>query len=99
MAKRQTQGYITPNMTVFGTGKQTFGRPVITLGNGPSDPARKSLLGGTALAAPSFMGADPERRATSLEDERLARPNRPGAPAPQYLRSEERRGGRGGVSK
>src|SRR3546814_8081607 len=31
MAKRQTQGYITPNMTVFGTGKQTFGRPVITL--------------------------------------------------------------------
>ncbi|WP_287407487.1 hypothetical protein, partial [Sphingopyxis sp.] len=85
MAKRQTQGYITPDMTVFGTGKQTFGRPVITLGNGPSDSARRSLLGGTALAAPSFMGADPQRRATYLEDERLARLNRQGAHATQYL--------------
>lgn len=85
MATRQTQGYITPDMTVFGTGKQTFMRPVITLGNGPSDPARRSLLGGTALAAPSFMGADPQRRATYLEDERLARLNRQGAHATQYL--------------
>lgn len=85
LAKRTTQGYITPDMTVFGTGKQTFGRPVITLGNGPSDPARRSLLGGTALAAPSFMGADPTRRATYLEDERLARLNRQGAHATQYL--------------
>lgn len=85
LAKRTTQGFITPDMTVFGTGKQTFGRPVITLGNGPSDPARKSLLGGTALAAPRFMGADPERRATYLEDERLARLNRQGAHATQYL--------------
>lgn len=85
MAKRQTQGYSTPDMTVFGTGKQTFGRPVITLGNGPSDPARRSLLGGTALAAPSFMGADPQRRAAYLEDERLARLNRQGAHAAQYL--------------
>lgn len=85
LAKRTTQGYITPDMTVFGTGKQTFGRPVITLGNGPSDPARRSLLGGTALAAPSFMGADPTRRATYLEDERIARLNRQGAHATQYL--------------
>ena len=85
MAKRQTQGYITPDMTVFGTGKQTFNRPVITLGSGPTDPARRSLLGGTALAAPSFMGADPQRRAAYLEDERLARLNRQGAHAAQYL--------------
>jgi hypothetical protein len=85
MAKRATQDYITPDMTVFGTGKKTFGRPVITLGNGPADPARRSLLGGTALAAPSFMGADPTRRATYLEDERLARLNRQGAHATQYL--------------
>lgn len=85
LAKRTTQGYITPDMTVFGTGKQTFGRPVVTLGNGASDPARRSLLGGTALAAPSFMGADPERRATYLEGERLARLNRQGAHATQYL--------------
>lgn len=85
LAKRTTQGYITPDMTVFGTGKQTFGRPVITLGDSPADPARRSLLGGTALAAPSFMGADPTRRATYLEDERLARLNRQGAHATQYL--------------
>lgn len=85
MAKRETQGYITPGMTVFGTGKQTFNRPVITLGNGPTDPARRSLLSGTALAAPSFMGADPDRRATYMEDERLARLNRQGAHGTQYM--------------
>ena len=85
MAKRQTQGYITPDMTVFGTGKQTFNRPVITLGSGPTDPARRSLLGGTALAAPDFMRADPQRRASYMEDERLARLNRQGAHATQYL--------------
>lgn len=85
LAKRQTQGYITPDMTVFGTGKQTFNRPVITLGNGPTDPARTSLLGGTALAAPDFMRADPQRRATYMEDERLARLNRQGAHGTEYM--------------
>lgn len=85
LAKRQTQGYITPDMTVFGTGKQTFNRPVITLGNGPTDPARTSLLGGTALAAPDFMRGDPQRRATYMEDERLARLNRQGAHGTEYM--------------
>ena len=85
LAKRETQGYTTPGMTVFGTGKQTFNRPVITLGDGSTDPARRSLLSGTALAAPSFMGADPQRRATYMEDERLARLNRQGAHGTEYM--------------
>jgi len=86
LAARQTQGYVTPGMTAFGVGdKSTYGRPVITLGQGNSDPVRDSLLSGTALAAPEYLRDDPTRRATYLEDERLARLNRMGAHGTQYM--------------
>lgn len=77
--------YIRPSQPAYGTGKESYGRPVVTLGSGQTDPARTSLLSGTALAAPSFMGADPQRRATYMEDERLARLNRQGAHATEYM--------------
>lgn len=77
--------YIRPSQPAYGTGKQSYGRPVVTLGSGLTDPARTSLLSGTALAAPSYMGADPQRRGIYMEDERLARLNRQGAHALEYM--------------
>src|SRR3546814_11926024 len=77
--------YIRPSQPAYGTGKQSDGRPVVTLGRGVTDPARTSLLSGTALAAPSYMRADPQRRGIYMEDERLARLNRQGAHAVEYM--------------
>ncbi len=77
--------YIRPSQPAYGTGKQSYNRPVVTLGSGLTDPARTSLLSGTALAAPSYMGADPQRRGIYMEDERLARLNRQGAHAVEYM--------------
>lgn len=77
--------YIRPSQPAYGTGKQSYGRPVVTLGRGLTDPARTSLLSGTALAAPSYMGKDPDRRGIYMEDERLARLNRQGAHAVEYM--------------
>src|SRR3546814_4192173 len=39
----------------------------------------------TALAAPSYRRADPQRRGIYMEDERLARLNRQGAHAVEYM--------------
>jgi len=77
--------YLRPSQPAYGTGKQTYGRPVVTLGNGPTDPVRQSLLSGTALAAPNYLTADPDRRARYMEDERLSRLNRQGAHQTQYM--------------
>lgn len=85
MGMDQLSSYVRPSQPVFGTGKFSYGRPVVTLGQGLTDPARTSLLSGTALAAPSFMGNDPVRRGTYMEDERLARLNRQGAHATEYM--------------
>lgn len=85
MGTETLSSYIRPSQPAFGTGKESYNRPVVTLGNGWADPVRKSLLSGTALAAPDFMGADPTRRARYLEDERLARLNRQGAHQTEYM--------------
>lgn len=85
MGTDQLSSYIRPSQPAFGTGKFSYGRPVVTLGQGLTDPARTSLLSGTALAAPSFMGNDPARRGIYMEDERLARINRQGAHATEYM--------------
>lgn len=85
MGTETLSSYIRPSQPAFGTGKESYNRPVVTLGNGWADPVRKSLLSGTALAAPDFMGADPARRARYLEDERLARLNRQGAHQTEYM--------------
>lgn len=85
LATDQLMNYIRPSQPAFGTGRFSYGRPVVTLGQGLTDPARASLLSGTALAAPSFMDRDPERRGIYMEDERLARLNRQGAHATEYM--------------
>lgn len=85
MATDQLMSYVRPSQPAFGTGHFSYGRPVVTLGQGLTDPARTSLLSGTALAAPSFMDKDPARRGIYMEDERLARINRQGAHATEYM--------------
>lgn len=77
--------YIRPSTSLIATGKQTFGRPVVTMGNGPTDPALPMLWQGSTLAAPDYLKADPERRAAYTEAERLGRLNNLGAHATQYL--------------
>lgn len=77
--------YIRPSQSVTATGKQTYGRPVVTLGSGQTDPALDMLFAGTARAAPEYLRADPERRAAYMEAERLARLNRQGAYGTQHL--------------
>lgn len=76
---------IAPETAIFGVGKQSYGRQVVGLGPGATDPVNSLLLGGHGLAAPSYLADDPERRAVYLESERLGRLNRQGAHAAQYL--------------
>lgn len=77
--------YLRPSQTVLATGDQTYGRPVVTMGSGPTDPVRQSILSGVALAAPEYLADDPERRARYMEDERLSRLNRQGAHQLEYM--------------
>ena len=77
--------YLRPSQTVLATGDQTYGRPVVTMGSGPADPVRQSILSGVALAAPEYLAEDPERRAQYMEDERLSRLNRQGAHQLEYM--------------
>jgi hypothetical protein len=80
--------YIRPTQPVWSTGKQTYGRPVVTLGSGRDDPALNLLRQGTALAAPEYLKTDDARRALYMEGERLARLNRQGAHGTQHLAPE-----------
>lgn len=80
--------YIRPTQPVWSTGKQTYGRPVVTLGSGRDDPALNLLRQGTALAAPEYLKTDEVRRALYMEGERLARLNRQGAHSTQHLAPE-----------
>lgn len=85
---RSTQsldGYITPQTTVTGIGKQTFGRPVVVTQNGEYDNVLPLLWQGQGLAAPDFLDDDPQRRGEYLEAERLGRLNNQGAHATQYM--------------
>lgn len=77
--------YIRPSTSLIATGKQTFGRPVVTMGSGPTDPALPMLWQGATLAAPDYLKGDPDRRAAYTEAERLGRLNNQGAHATQYL--------------
>ena len=80
--------YIRPSQPVWSTGKQTYGRPVVTLGSGPTDPALPMLWQGTALAAPEYLKTDPARRALYMEGERLGRLNLQGAHGTEHLSPE-----------
>src|SRR3546814_1987300 len=71
-------GFITPQTAVSGIGKQTYGRPVVVTENSGFDNVLPLLWQGQGLAAPDYLGDDPQRRAAYLEAERLGR-----------LRSEE----------
>jgi endonuclease YncB( thermonuclease family) len=77
--------YLRPSQTVLATGDQTYGRPVVTMGSGTTDPVRQSILSGVALAAPEYLADDPNRRGRYMEDERLARINRQGAHQLEYM--------------
>ncbi|MBB6425170.1 thermonuclease family protein [Sphingopyxis sp. JAI128] len=77
--------FITPQTDVRGIGKQTFGRPVVVTENSGFDNVLPLLWQGQGLAAPDYLGDDPQRRAEYLEAERLGRLNNQGAHATQYL--------------
>jgi hypothetical protein len=82
---------ITPAMTVFGTGQQTYGRPVVSLGNGGADPVNALLMGGQGVAAPQYLRNDPQRSAAYMESERLGRLNRQGGHGAQVMSPDAQR--------
>jgi endonuclease YncB( thermonuclease family) len=76
-------GRVTPDLTVNPTGKSTYGRPVVTLGQPGEDPAQQLLREGYGLAAPEYLkGSD--RLGPYMEAERLARMNLLGAHGMTY---------------
>lgn len=77
--------YVSPDTSVFGIGPQTYGRPVVSLQNGRSDPVNALLLGGQGLAAPEYLRNDPQRSAEYMESERLGRINLQGGHGTQAL--------------
>lgn len=85
LSTQALDGYITPQTTVTGIGKQTFGRPVVVTENGDFDNVLPLLWQGQGLAAPDYLADDPQRRGDYLEAERLGRLNNQGAHATQYM--------------
>lgn len=65
---------LSPDMPVTATGRQTYGRPVVNLGEAGGDPAVALLRSGHALASPEYLEGDP-RMPAYMEAERLARQN------------------------
>jgi len=80
--------YIRPSQSVIANGKQTYGRPVITLGNGADDPAINMLWQGAGYAAPEYLRDDPQRAASYTEAERLGRLNRQGGFGAGHIRPD-----------
>jgi len=83
-----------PGADIAPTGKQTYGRPVVTVDQDGQDPGANILREGWGLAAPEYLKADPERMRQYMEAERLARLNRLGAhggkfETPQQFRRED----------
>jgi len=74
----QLSRYLQPSQSLIATGKQTYGRPVVTLGSGASDPVINMLWDGAGYSAPEYLRDDPKRAATYTEAERLGRLNRQG---------------------
>lgn len=81
-------GFVTPQTSVSGIGKQTFGRPVVTLDNGGNDPIVPMLWEGQGYAAPEYLSADPDRAASYMEAERLGRLNRQGGFGTNHIRPD-----------
>lgn len=81
-------GFVTPQTSVSGIGKQTFGRPVVTLDNGGNDPIVSMLWEGQGYAAPEYLSADPDRAASYMEAERLGRLNRQGGFGTNHIRPD-----------
>jgi GNAT superfamily N-acetyltransferase len=63
---------------IGGVQGQSYGRPVAPLSVEGQDLGQKLIRAGDALAAPSYMKADPTRSADYMQAERLARQNRLG---------------------
>lgn len=80
--------YIRPSQSVITNGKQTYGRPVITLGDGADDPAINMLWQGAGYAAPEYLRDDPQRAASYTEAERLGRLNRQGGFSTGHIRPD-----------
>ncbi|MGH6697583.1 thermonuclease family protein [Sphingopyxis sp.] len=80
--------YIRPSQTVAPIGKQTYGRPVITLGDGAEDPMLGLLWQGAGYAAPDYLRDDPQRAASYTEAERLGRMNRQGGFGTTHIRPD-----------
>lgn len=85
LSTQALDGYITPQTTVTGLGKETFGRPVVVTQNGEFDNVLPLLWQGQGLAAPEYLNDDPQRRGEYLEAERLGRLNNQGAHATEYM--------------
>nr|ART39565.1 J437 [uncultured bacterium] len=83
--------FVTPDSTVRGMGKQTYGRPVVTLDKG-GDAGLSLLQGGNALATPSFLQGN-ALLSPYMEAERLARLNRRGAFGTNFQTPESYRAG------
>lgn len=80
--------YIRPSQPAYGTGAFTYGRPVVTLGQGQNDPIPSLLQQGSGYAAPEYLSADPERAASYMEAERLGRLNRQGGFGANHIRPD-----------
>jgi hypothetical protein len=80
--------YIRPSQPAYGTGAFTYGRPVVTLGQGQNDPVPSLLRQGAGYAAPEYLSADPDRAAAYMESERLGRMNRQGGFGANHIRPD-----------
>lgn len=80
--------YLRQSQSVTATGGQTYGRPVVTLGDGANDPTLKMLWQGAGYAAPEYLGDDPQRAASYTEAERLGRLNRQGGFGTGHVRPD-----------
>lgn len=69
--------HIAPGMFASPTGAQTYGRPVVTLGDPQSDPGKLLLRNGLGMAEPDYLKGSPQF-SPYMEAERQARLNRLG---------------------
>lgn len=70
---------------------QSYGRTVAPVTIGGQDLASSMIRNGNAMAAPGFLGRDPQRRFGYMQDERLARQNRLGIHDTYFQSPEEYR--------
>lgn len=68
---------------------QSYGRTVAPVTIDGLDLGGSMIRSGNALAAPGFLGSDPQRRFEYMQDERLARQNRLGIHQTYFQRPED----------